>query len=146
MSELPVDRSSNSITVAEVRERAKGWRDNGGLSEDRLAEAALWAADEIERAQRIMLRAVSWLQIKEAAFATTKGPAIIQEMQRFCAGSSPPKKNDSVVYAPCEKHTGMTFRAVVLAGPLFRKVCPACLPTHPPSLGDSVRTGQEGQS
>lgn len=54
--------------------------------------------------------------------------------------------NDSVVYAPCEKHTGMTFRAVVLAGPLFRKVCPACLPSHPLNLGDSVRTGQEGQS
>lgn len=46
------------------------------------------AADEIEQAKRIMRRAISWLQIKEAAFSTHKGPAIIEEMQRFVAGSS----------------------------------------------------------
>ena len=40
---------------------------------------------KIERARRIMERAISWLQIKEAAFATAKGPSIIEEMQRFCA-------------------------------------------------------------
>lgn len=46
------------------------------------------AADEIERAQRIMRRAVDWLQIKEAAFATHKGKAIIEEMQGFLGGAS----------------------------------------------------------
>lgn len=45
---------------------------------------------ECSRAVRIMARAVSWLQIKEAAFATHKGPAIIEEMQRFIAGNKPP--------------------------------------------------------
>lgn len=44
------------------------------------------AAEEIERAGRIMRRAISWLQIKEAAFASHKGPAIIEEMQRFVEG------------------------------------------------------------
>lgn len=43
---------------------------------------------EIERAQRIMRRAVSWLQIKEVAFATHKGKAIIEEMQRFLVGAA----------------------------------------------------------
>jgi hypothetical protein len=45
------------------------------------------AADEIERAHRIMKRAISWLQIKEVAHATAKGRAIIEEMQGFGVGS-----------------------------------------------------------
>lgn len=45
------------------------------------------ALEKIDTAHRIMARAISWLQIKEAAFATHKGPAIIEEMQRFCTDS-----------------------------------------------------------
>lgn len=60
------------------------WND---MSDGRRLEDWYSKAREIERATRIMRRAVSWLQIKEAAFATAKGPAIIEEMQRFIAGS-----------------------------------------------------------
>lgn len=70
--------SSNLVSRLREALRSRTWVN---LPED-IAEAAA----EIERAQRIMRRAISWLQIKEAAFATTKGPAIIQEMQSFVSG------------------------------------------------------------
>lgn len=35
--------------LSELRDRAAGWRSGDGLSEDMLAEVALWAADKIER-------------------------------------------------------------------------------------------------
>jgi hypothetical protein len=44
-----------------------------------------------ERAVRIMKRAVSFLQIKEAAFPSHKGAAIIEEMQGFIVGNEAPQ-------------------------------------------------------
>lgn len=68
------------------------WADYSRLMHDIEAGSA-----EIERAQRIMRRAVSWLQIKEAAFSTHKGPAIIEEMQGFIAGSAVEPSDQPIV-------------------------------------------------
>lgn len=48
-----------------------------------------------ERAVRIMKRAVSFLQIKEAAFPSHKGAAIIEEMQGFIVGNEAPQVETS---------------------------------------------------
>jgi len=73
--------------VEEIQRTLEDMRRNGS-SGALPQERAFVLLAEIERAQRIMLRAISWLQIKEAASATHKGKAIIEEMQGFVAGVS----------------------------------------------------------
>jgi len=90
----------------------------------------------IERAKRIMQRAVSWLQIKEAAFASAKGPAIIEEMQRYI-GDLPVA---DCKHGRCPHWNGP---AAVIANAMYKDQCPWCdLERLGSIIGQLINTAQ----
>jgi len=118
---------SDQDKVRKVEARIRAWpllrRLRNWVAVPNPLETAEEAAREIERAKRIMQRAASWLQIKEAANVSSKGKAIIEEMLRFIADlpAPVPQYDDQIQHeiASCRrwrnKATGDLYEVLALA-------------------------------